>query len=488
MIIDVELYGQIRHMYVQQKMSQRAIARELGISRNTVKKYCDGNHVPWERQSYERQSSVITEEVETFIRQCFAEDQAENLPKQRHTARQIHKRLVNEKRFTGAESTVRRIVREIKQPIKEAFVPLEFDPGEAAQIDWGEATVYLKGKKVKIQLFCYRLCYSADIFVKAFFRQNQESFLEGHVAAFTHYGRVPRKVIFDNARVAVKEGFGVCAKPQDTYMALSAHYAFEMHFCNINSGNEKGLVENLVGWSRRNVLVPVPRVDSLEELNETLNIACLKYRNHQIQGRDQTVGQQYQVDKHCLNLLPTFVFDTSKSLTVRVADNSLVRFDKNQYSVPVHLVGRTVSLKAYGNHLLCYHRGDEIARHERCYGRGETAFQLEHYLPLLEQKPRSVFHAKPVRRTVANELLDWGKTFPGSAKDTVKLLKFSVEYGIDRVLAVRDRLPTGITPTIALVQNELEPHEPMKLATTKDIPVSPIDLSGYDRKYKVVAQ
>ena len=216
--------------------------------------------------------------------------------------------------------------------------------------------------------------------------------------------------------------------------------------------------------------------------------ACLKYRNHQIQGRDQTVGQQYQVDKHCSNPLPAFKFDTSKSLSVRVADSSLIRFDKNQYSVPVHLVGKTVSLKAYGNHVLCYHGGDEIARHQRCYGRGETAFQLEHYLPLLEQKPRSVFHAKPVRRTGANELLEWGKTFPGTAKDTVKLLKFSVEYGLARVLAVRDRLPTGITPTIGLVLNELEPHEPMKLATTKDIPVSPIDLSGYDRKYKVVAQ
>ncbi len=324
--------------------------------------------------------------------------------------------------------------------------------------------------------------------MKAFFRQNQESFLEGHVAAFTHCGSVPRKVIFDNARVAVKEGFGICAKPQDTYLALSAHYAFEMHFCNINSGNEKGLVENLVGWSRRNVLVPVPRVDSLEELNEILNTSCLKYRNHRIQGRDQTVGQQYLADKHSLNPLPAFVFDTSKSLTVRVADNSLIRFDKNQYSVPVHLVGRSVSLKAYGNHLLCYHQGDAIARHQRCYGRGETAFQLEHYLPLLEQKPRAVFHAKPVRRNVATELLDWGKTFPSSAKDTVRLLKFSVEYGVDRVLAVKDRLPAGITPTIGLVQNELEPHEPVKLATTKDVPVSYIDLSDYDRKYQVVAQ
>ena len=488
MIIDVDLYGRIRDMYVNQNKSQRAIARELGISRNTVKKYCGGDHVPWERQTYERESSVVTKEIKDFIRQCFAQDQAENLPKQRHTARRIYERLRDEKGFTGAESTIRRVVREIKQPVKEAFVPLEFDPGEAAQVDWGEATVYLKDAKTKVQLFCFRLCYSADIFVKAFFRQNQESFLEGHLAAFTHCDGVPRKVIFDNARVAVKEGFGLHAKPQDAYQALSAHYAFEIHFTNINSGNEKGLVENLVGWSRRNVLVPVPRVNSLEELNEILRLSCLKYRNHKIQGRNQTVGEQFMMDKYYLNPLPAFVFDTSKSLTARVGDDSLIRFERNQYSVPVNLVGKIVSLKAYGNHLVCYHQGDQVARHPRYYGQGETSFELEHYLPLLEQKPRSVFHAKPVRRSAANELLNWGKTFPGGTKDTVKLLKLSVEYGLDRVLVVRDRLPAGITPTIGLVQNELDPPERVKLTTVKDIQVSPIDLSSYDRKYRVVAQ
>jgi transposase len=401
----------------------------------------------------------------TLFVQCFAEDEAENLPKQSHTARRIHRRLVDEKGFTGAESTIRRIVRGMRQPIKEAFVPLEFDPGEAAQVDWGEATIYLKGEKTKVQLFCYRLCHSADIFVKAFFRQNQESFLEGHVAAFTHGNGIPKKIIFDNARIAVKEGFGLYAKPQDAYQALSAHYAFEMHFTNINSGNEKGLVENLVGWVRRNVLVPVPRVDSIEELNKTLISACLQYRKHQIQGRDQTVGQQFETDKHSLTPLPTFVFDTGKSTTGRVADNSLIRFEGNQYSVPVHLVGKTVSIKAYGNHLVCYHQGEEVAKHQRFYSRGEMLFELTHYLPLLEQKPRSVFHAKPVRQTAANELLDWSKRFPGGAKDTVKLLKFSVEYGLERVLAVKDALPAGITPTIGLVQNELEPHVPLKLDT-----------------------
>ncbi|SMP70915.1 IS21 family transposase, partial [Anoxynatronum buryatiense] len=403
-------------------------------------------------------------------------------------ARRIYHRLKREKAFTGGESTIRNIVNEMRPKHKEAFMPLEFDPGEAAQVDWGEATVYIKGNKTKVQLFCYRPCYSADIFVKAFYRQNQESFLEGHVDAFTHFNGVPGKIIFDNARVAVKEGFGLYAKPQAAYQALSAHYAFTMHFTNINSGNEKSLVENLVGWSRRNILVPVPRVETIEELNNILLAGCLEYRHHQIQGRSQTVGQQSETDCFALHRLPAYVFDTSKSVPARVYDDSTVQFDRNRYSVPVELVGRQISIKAYGNHITCYHNAEKIAHHTRCYGRSDTLFQLEHYLPLLEQKPRSVYHSKPVRKSAAVELLDWGKTFPHDAKDTVKLLKLSVEYGVNRLLAVRDQLPAGIKPSIELVRSELNPPiEPMPHLTGA-ISVNTIDLTAYDRKYKVVGQ
>lgn len=139
MIIGVELYSKIREMYVHQNKSQRAIARELGISRNTVKKYCAGEHVPWVRQPYERESTVVTEEVKQFILDCFAEDKEEPSKKQHHTARKIYTRLVKEKGFMGAESTIRKFVRDITEHKKEAFVPLEFDPGEAAQVDWGAA-------------------------------------------------------------------------------------------------------------------------------------------------------------------------------------------------------------------------------------------------------------------------------------------------------------------------------------------------------------
>lgn len=170
MIVDVELYGQIRKMHTHENISQREIARRLGISRNTVKKYCDGNHVPWERKPYERPATVVTETVLDFIQDCLKQDETEGLKKQRHTARRIYHRLKKEKGYTGSESAIRNIVKEMRPKYKEAFMPLEFDLGEAAQVDWGEGTIYLKGIKVKVQLFCYRLCNSADIFVKGFHR------------------------------------------------------------------------------------------------------------------------------------------------------------------------------------------------------------------------------------------------------------------------------------------------------------------------------
>lgn len=132
------------------------------------------------------------------------------------------------------------------------------------QIDWGEATVYLKGNKTLINLFCVRLCYSCSMFVMAFMHQNEESFLEGQQKAFEYFGGVPHKVIFDNAKVAVKEGFGKYAVMQNAYKAFSAHYTFDALFCNVASGNEKALVENLVGFSRRNLLVQVPHLDTYQ--------------------------------------------------------------------------------------------------------------------------------------------------------------------------------------------------------------------------------
>lgn len=449
MSIEVEIYEKIRHLHEHEGKSQREISKILGISRNTVKKYYEGTQVPWERQGVSgRQRYVVTDEVLEFIKSCLASDQTENIKKQRHTAKRIYDLLVEFKNFEGGETTIREIVAELKGKQAKVFIPLSYDPGEAIQIDWGEATVYIQGKKVKINLFCMRECYSADMFCKAFYRQNEESFLEGQISGFDYLEGAPKRMIFDNAKVAVKEGFGIHAKAQDRYKALAAHYAFQCEFCNIASGHEKGLVEGMVGLVRRNMLVPIPRVESIDDLNAELLRRCLKYRNHKIAGREQTVGEMALTTKVRMTQLPKYRFDSSKCITSRVSEFSTVRFDYNHYSVPFKYVDKEVSVKGYGNEVVMVYRNTEIARYSRCYERGQTQYRLEHYIDLIERRPRSVFNAKPVKDNISAELIGIGQRLSGP-REMVKLLRLCIDFGEANVMTAIGCLKS---PTLSVEQ------------------------------------
>ena len=405
-----------------QGMSQRQIAASLQISRNTVKKYWDGDSVPWERKAYSREPSVLTEEVMAFVRNCLEED-AHSPKKQHHTAKRIYDRLVEELGFTGGETTVRRLVSQLRENPQEAFVPLAFPPGDAIQIDFGEATVYLSGVKTVVNLFCARLCYSGAPLVLAYRRQNEESFLDALIQVFQHFGGVPKRVIFDNGKVAVKDGFGAHARKQAGYAALAAHYGFEAIFCNPASGNEKGLVEGLVGYSRRNTCVPVPKVESMEELNCLLREKCRKYLSHQIRGKKNNVGSMLAEEKEKLYPLPKYPFDPCKRSTGRVDRFCTIRFDSNNYSVPCEFCGREVSVKASPETVSIYLGGTCIAQHKRCLERKKTIYDLAHYLPLLEKKGRAIFYAKPVQETIPEFFLHWLRSQALTPRELVDILR-----------------------------------------------------------------
>ena len=479
MIIEVDLYQQIRHLHEHEGKSQRAISKMLGISRNTVKKYCKGTQVPWDRQGKSgRQRFIITDEVLEFIRECLAADDEENIKKQKHTARRIYHRLVEEKGFSGGESTIREIVAELKDKQKQVFIPLSYEPGEAIQIDWGQATVYLAGKKIIVHLFCMRECHSADIFCIAFFRPNEESFLEGLIHGFEFFDGVTKRIIFDNAKVAVKEGFGAHAKVQDRYKALAAHYAFQCDFCNVSAAHEKGLVEGLVGWVRRNVLVPIPRVETIDELNAEIRKRCLGYREHIISGRTRSVGEMARGSKVSMTALPLYRFDPSRTITAVVDDYSTARFDYNYYSVPAKYAGKEISIKGYGNEVVMLYRNEEIACYTRCYERGKTKYRLEHYIDLIEKRPRSVFNAKPVKTNISAELLMIGRRLSGP-REMVKLLRLCIDYGEEGVMAAVERIKS---PEITLEQIRayLIPVNALPFTPPLEIEVAKPQLKRYD--------
>ena len=462
MVITVEMYKEVRRLYLAGN-GQREIARRLGISRNTVKKYMAGGAVPWEKKERDRKETVLTAEVKAFIKSCLKQDEEEKAGKQKHTAKHIYERLVSELGYTGGESTVRGYVREAKERGREAFVPLEFLPGEAVQVDWGDVRIWLDDTAVKANLFCGRLCYSCAPFVQCYRRQNAESFQDGLVRLLEYFGGTPRRVIFDNARVAVKEGFGAQAKATDSYAALAAHYGFETVFCNPSSGNEKGLVEGLVGFSRRNFCVPIPRVRDMEELNTLLRERCVAYLAHTISGKSADVGTMFREEQRHLYPLPKYRYDPAKRTEVRVNTFSTVRFETNSYSVPVKYCGRTAVVKALPERVEIWLDGSCIASHSRCYGRERSIYKLENYLPLLERKGRAIFQARPVRDNVPPAFLDWLSRQERKPKEIVKLLRYSLEIGFEAVMR-GESPPTTVT--------DLEIPDPVKVAVP--------DLAAYD--------
>jgi transposase len=197
-VIEADMYKDIRRLYAVEGLSKRQIAKELSISRNTVKRYVDGGKTPWDSpQHVQRKCPVVTPQVHQFVKKILDEDLLVR-KQQRHTAVRIWHRLKDELNFTGGETTIRQLVRRIKDQSVEAFVPLYFEPGEACQVDWGTAVADIGEQRVRVNLLCFRLCYSAAPFVMAFPSQRGEAFQEGHVAAMRFFGGVPRSLIYDN--------------------------------------------------------------------------------------------------------------------------------------------------------------------------------------------------------------------------------------------------------------------------------------------------
>lgn len=228
----------------------------------------------------------------------------------------------------------------------------------------------------------------------------------------------------------------------------------------------------------------------MHSLNDKLIKSCLKYReNHKIDSKAQTVKLLYEIEKKCLNDIPKYRYDTSKTAITNVDDFSTVKYEKNNYSVPVKYLRKQVTVKGYGNDISIIHKNKVIASYSRLYGHGQTKYDLDHYIGILEEKPRSVFNAKPVRENVSKEFLDWGRILPGGNREMVKLLRLCVDYGEEKILAIKNSLPPYIIPTVDIVRAHLSvPIDNSVIYINNEIEIATLDLSRYDRKYGVTNQ
>ncbi|WP_100489379.1 IS21 family transposase [Sporolactobacillus pectinivorans] len=399
-MIDMALYDRIKIMKEVEGLSQREIARNLGISRNTVSKYLKQKEPPTlavRQRSYgKKEYSEETQRILPVIDQWLLEDQ-KHWVKQKHTAARVYQRLVEEYSFKGSASNIRKLVARRRQKQKEVFIPLEFQLGLQFQFDWGEADVILSGRTQRIFLFCLQLSSSRLRFVRAYAHQKQEAFLDGFVHAFEFLGGVPVEGLLDNLKTAVEKILeGRHRLEQEAFIALQAHYGFKATFANPRRGNEKGRIEGTVGYVRRNALVPFPDVQSLDELNDYLVDWCQKEAKHvRVPHTDETVAQVWAREKLTLHPLPETPFEACQLVSCQVNQLSLIHVETNQYSVPCVYVGQAVWVKKFVDHLVIVAQDQVIAEYPRSYERNQLFTRLDHYLEVLLKKPRAIRDALP---------------------------------------------------------------------------------------------
>jgi transposase len=496
-MLTVDQYAYIRIAHRVYGKGIREIARETGHSRNTIKKALQeeyGGYGARRRQSYPSLGPYLG-----TIDGWLKEDR-DRPRKQRHTAVRIYNRLRRECGFEGGESTVRRYVREARLRLgvatPQVFVPLEAELGMEAEVDWGGCRAVVAGECVKLKMFCMRSKGSGKPFVRCYPCERQQALFEGHMEAFGFYGGVFRHLIYDNLSTAVEKVLkGKERKLQESFERFRAYYNFTPRFCNPGEAHEKGGVEGLVGYARRNFLVPMPRVESLEALNAQLLAECAAYGDHRIAGRDKAVKELFEEEKGHLLPLPELPFSNLDTASGKVDKYSTVMVEKNRYSVPPRFAGLRVRVVLSVGRVELFYGSQRIATHPRHYGSNKWQLDPMHYLELLRRRPQAFAGARPIRQWRAGwppsleRLLERFCEAQGEnhgIKDFIGVLMLFGEHEPKEVLeAVEAAVRAGVSSKEAvahlLLKNSRTEHDfrPGPLGTWPTLP--PPDVSVYAR-------
>ncbi|MDU8911988.1 IS21 family transposase [Aestuariicoccus sp. MJ-SS9] len=376
-------------------MSGRQIARDFGISRDSVAKMLGYSEPP----GYRRTVPIRRPKLDPFVAIIdgwLFEDK--NRPrKQRHTAKRIFERLRDECGFSGGYTIVKDYVRGAKRGSREMFVPLSHPPGHG-QADFGEALVVIGGIEQKAYFFAFDLPHSDACYIRAYPAANTEAWLDGHVHAFAFFGAVPRSILYDNDRCLVAKIMpdGTRNRTQ-RFSAMLSYYVIGDRYGRPGKGNDKGKVEGLVGYSRRNFMVPMPRFADWDAFNDYLEEQCRKRQADILRGHKISIGDRLVADLAAMRELPAAPFEACDLRSGQVTSTSQVRYRGNDYSVPVAYGHREVWIKGFVDRVVIGCAAEVIADHPRSYDTGDMMFDPVHYLPLIERKIMSFDQAAPLQ-------------------------------------------------------------------------------------------
>ena len=390
----VDLYLRVRLACHVDGLSQREAASRFGIARETVRKMLRHSEPP----GYRRRQPPKRPKLAPFtdiIDRILEEDRTVHR-KQHHTAKRIFERLRDEHGFTGKETIVKDYVRERRLRRREMFVPLSHPPGHA-QADFGEADAIIAGVKYRAHFFVMTLPHSDACFVAAYPAAATEAWLDGHNRAFVFFGGVPQSILYDNDKCLVSRILSDGTRQRTrAFSGLQSHYLFEDRYGRPGKGNDKGNVEGVVGYARRNFMTPLPRFASWDAFNGHLEEQCRNRQGNVLRGHRESIGERFVRDREALKRPLPAPFDACDKQGTRVNSLSLVRYRTNDYSVPVAYGHQEVWIRGYVHEVVIGCGAGIIARHPRSYDREDMVFDPIHYLALLEHKIGALDQAAPL--------------------------------------------------------------------------------------------
>lgn len=437
-MVTVDQYARIRLAH-RDGMSIRELARRFHHSRRKIREILNTPE-PKRYQRLKLPASILEPFQATIDSILAADEQAPR--KQRHTAARLYRRLVQEYGFSGGYDRVRLYVRSRVQRQREVFIPLDHDPGQRLECDFGHIDVDFPDGRQQVPVLVVTWSWSNCPFAIALPTERTEAILHGMSEAFAFFDCVPRQVWWDNPKtVAPQLLVGRSRQIHQRYQALASHFRFEPLFCLVRRPQEKPCVEGRVQFMQQNWATPVPQVKDLAELNAHLRACCLRERERTQQGQTESIGIRFAREQAAALPLPERSFDACVTRPAQVDKYQLIHFDRNQYSVPRPHAFGTVTVKGYVDHIEVVAGAEVVARHPRSYGQHQQILEPLHYLASLGRRPAALDHANvfrdwqlpPLFAQVRKSLEHWLGPQVGT-RQYIRILQLLAEHPVERVL------------------------------------------------------